>query len=113
MEYGARSEPALFCGFFSRMPFRRFLHIDSKISSVMKKSMTYVHDELFSGLKHTNLAETFYFYFYWLFNFVYLVLVSKSLLIHILNPKLKSLGQWSCTHMHSYNPCHEIAHMIL
>jgi hypothetical protein len=54
-----RSEPALFCGFFASMPFRRFLHIVSKISSVMKKSMYSVHvqDELFSGLQLTNLGE--------------------------------------------------------
>jgi hypothetical protein len=32
-------EHALICGFFARMSFRRFLHIVSKISSVMKKSI--------------------------------------------------------------------------
>ncbi len=36
------------------MPFRRFFHIVSKILSV-----TYVQDELFSGLKLTNLSESF------------------------------------------------------
>jgi hypothetical protein len=39
------------------MPFRRFLHIVSKIAAVMKKSITYVQDELFSSHKITNLAE--------------------------------------------------------
>ncbi len=51
------SEPALFCGF---LPVCRFGFADfftsSKISPVMKKSMTYVQDELFSGLKLTNLC---------------------------------------------------------
>jgi hypothetical protein len=39
------------------MPFRRFLHIVSKIAAVMNKSITYVQDELFSSHKITNLAE--------------------------------------------------------
>ncbi len=54
-----RSELTLICGFLAKISFRRYLHIVSKISLVMKKSMTYVQDELriFSGLKLTNLGE--------------------------------------------------------
>jgi len=39
-----RSEAAFFCGFFASMLFRRFFHIVSKISSVMKKSITYLRN---------------------------------------------------------------------
>jgi hypothetical protein len=55
------SEPALICGFFARMPFRRFLNIVTKIFYFMKKSMTYlyVQNGLFSGLKLTILGEYF------------------------------------------------------
>jgi hypothetical protein len=44
------------------MLFRRFLHIVSKISSVMKKSISYAQDELFSELKLTNLGILYEIY---------------------------------------------------
>ncbi len=37
-----RSEPALICGFFGLNAVRRFSYTASKISSVIKKSMSYV-----------------------------------------------------------------------
>ncbi len=52
-----RCEPALICGFFGQNAISQILHIVSMSSSVMKKSMPYVKDELFSGLKLTNLGE--------------------------------------------------------
>ncbi len=51
----------IFADFFTSKQFRGFLHIVSKIFSVLEKSTTYryVQEKLFSGLKLTNLGELF------------------------------------------------------
>ena len=54
-EFG--SERALFCGFLLGCDFAYFFTLFQRFSFVKAKSTTYVQDELFSGLKLTNLGE--------------------------------------------------------
>ncbi len=58
------SEPVLFRWFLPACCLADFLHTASKISSVMKKAMSYVKSELFSGLKLTNFDQYNCAFFY-------------------------------------------------
>ncbi len=56
-----RSEPAQICGFFGQNAVSQISSHCFKdfFCSVMKKSMSYVKDELFPGLKLTNLGKNY------------------------------------------------------
>ncbi len=56
-EFG--SERALFCGFLLGCDFADFFTLFQRFSFVKAKYITYVQDELFSGLKLTNLDKIF------------------------------------------------------